>query len=313
MLLVIGVLASIGNISTYFGEEYKATMSDLYLYQADDSIASSLNQIVFIEIMFAAFLIVFAIAFFNKSQHTKKIGIYWFSANLIITPYLFYLMNIISPDGTLGLLQGKLFGASFWSLIFLIYIVISKRVKRTFIKELLSLDEKAVVLVISMIFASTAYVFNDNINDISSPYTLGNAAEKLGNKNYDDENFREAIDWYQKSVNWGHSSSSFKLADSHYQLGDNSYAIKYYLEYLEYSQYEGAMYNLALAYKNDRNDYEAEIWFKKAFDIYLEKSNKGNKEAMKTLEYMYRYGRGVEKNTRTADEWKIKLDTAEGN
>jgi len=107
-------------------------------------------------------------------------------------------------------------------------------------------------------------------------------------------------------VDKGNSFSAFRLAYSYNETNDYNNAIKYYIQYIEKTKYEGAMRNLGLIYQQTGNKKEAQKWFKKAFDIYLKKARSEDKDAMKWLYFMYLSGEGTPQNTKKALYWLNK-------
>ena len=311
--LIIGALSTISRIMEYFSDDFKNNLELLYINNQVDVI-DTINKIAYLDSFGIFITILLLLSFFGRVYIARTVVILFFLSKLIIVPLGIYLIYGVNPELATSPDSIKSIGSLFWALILLPYFIFSKRVKKTFTNGKKKDDSITALIILPAVIAGLFLViFNENQpthRDIQSKI------ERMADKSFEEKDYNTAIKWYKNLLDRGNNSAAFRLAysftkigDSKNRLNDKEYydnAIKYYLQYIEKEKYEGAMWNLALLYK-EKEDYEnAQKWFKEAFDIYLKKARNGGKEAMKSVAYMYKYGEGTKKDLTKSKYWENK-------
>lgn len=307
VLLVLWNLSQFGFVE-YFKDEYVEAIQNMYLF-GNEKMAKTFSYIFYSELFSAFMLFLFTLSFFTKSNITRIVGIWFFALMFIITPFkIAGLLNIYNEINEVPLTEiVKMIGSLLWALIFLLYFIFSKRVKKTFIHQ----KDNTTITIISLIIPLILLFSYNSKNGTPSSYDLKNTAFKIANKYFESkdytnantyyeiairkgydphtiaekyfekEKYNESIQWYKKAVDKGDKSAKFRLAYSYNTIKDYDNAIKYYNEYLTYSEYEIAMNNLANVYRWGKKDYKNAIkWHKKAIE-------KGYKHGHFAIAYSY--------------------------
>lgn len=330
---------SIVMISEYFKDEYNSALEIMYLNNQSD-MASNFNKIFYLDLVGVFMIILLTITFFTKSNITKAVAIFFFAIKLVVVPLQISYLYQISPEIGISPDTMRMIGGLLWAIIFLLYFIFSARVKKTFVKQ------KNIVVIIGLsliipVLIGMSYYFK--INKLSDSYNLSKKAIKLGNesinnntnqaKEYYDKaikiisdnrleiikianeiadkyfykkDYNNAIYFYEIAVSKRDTGAQFRLAYSYNEIGNYDNAILNYRNYIFETQSEGAMRNLGLVYEKIGQYKKAQEWFKKAFDIYIEKGNNGDKDAAKWLALMYKYGEGVSIDYAKAKYWEDK-------
>lgn len=76
----------------------------------------------------------------------------------------------------------------------------------------------------------------------------------IGNKYFDKNKYKDAIDWYLKAIENGSKDALFRLAYSYNEIGQYDSAIKYYKASIEHNEWAGTYDNLALVYMVGKKD-----------------------------------------------------------
>ncbi|PHS55496.1 MAG: hypothetical protein COB17_11510 [Sulfurimonas sp.] len=304
IFLILGVINNIKATSEFFNNDFAEYLTLVYLNN-DLEIASNIDKLFYLHAFAVFFVLLFALSFFTKNYLTKKLAITYFIAKFIIVPLSIYLSLKTFPDQGIAKEEILLLFSLFWVIILLLYFIFSKRVKKTF-KNDNDTSTGYIFIIPIAIVVILLFSYNSHIHEISSPYNLQNKAVEIADKSFEEKDYETAIKWYQNAVERGDGSSKFRLAYSYSTIKNYDKAIKYYLEYIEKEKYEGAMRNLALVYERKKESKNAQKWFKQAFDIYIEKARDGDKEAMKWLVLMYKYGEGIKKDLKKSNYWDKK-------
>lgn len=342
-LVFFAILIVLNNISMlgmfeYFKDEYYSSLEIMSL-NGQVNMISNFNKIFYLDLTGIFMIILLTIAFFTKSNIAKLVAIGFFSTAMVMVPLKIYFLYKISPE--IGMTPDiiRMIGSLFWAIIFLFYFIFSKRVKKTFVRQKDATTMIILSLVIPVLFlvAYTSKINNiyDSDKLISRAFTLGDesllnddenqakvyyekavklvsdsshdtieVATKVADKYFDNKDYNNAIHFYKIAVPENDNASSFRLAYSYFEIKDYNNTITVYEAYLRENQYEGAMYNLGIAYEKVSKYRKAQEWFKKAFDIYTKKAIDGDKEAMDTIAAMYLQGWGVNIDSAKAEYWK---------
>ena len=211
--------------------------------------------------------------------------------------------------------------------------------------EKLSLTRVAILALFSVVCLNPLITIADeNLKEIAIKYKDATSfyllAQKYAVSGSTNEDFREAIKWYQEAAKLGHTKSQLKLGTLYFEgLGtDINYdvAAKWLIEPAN-SGYVAAQYMMGIIYldgtkkiiKNERRAFE---WFSKAAELgdapsqgslgwlyqqghgtekdldkafywYTQSAKLGVPDAQNHLAAMYQEGKGVEKNEKLAMEW----------
>ncbi len=304
IFLILGVINNIKATSEFFNNNFTEYLTLVYLNN-NLEIASNIDKLFYLHAFAVFFVLLFALSFFTKNYLTKKLAITYFIAKFIVVPLSIYLSLKTFPDQGIAKEEILLLFSLFWVIILLLYFIFSKRVKKTF-KNNNDTSTGYIFLTPLAIVVILLFSYNSHIHEISSPYNLQNKAVEIADKSFEKKDYETAIKWYKNAVERGDDSSKFRLAYSYNQTKDYINAIKYYENYLVTTKGEGAMFNLGVVYENANKSEKSQEWFKKAFDIYLKQARDGNKEAMNTISFMYKYGEGVKKDDKKAKYWEDK-------
>jgi len=340
VLLVLSNLSQAGFVE-YFKDEYITAINNMYL-TGNEKMAKTFSYIFYSELFTAFMLFLFTLSFFTKASITKTVAILFFIILFIIRPFqaiglmdIYQEINEVPPTEVV-----KLIGSLFWALIFLLYFIFSKRVKKTFVQKKDTTTLVVASLLIPIFLAMGYSLKNGKPNDwklqenaISkansyfdnkdydnsinyyniaiqygySEYKIVDKVEKLADEYFDKKDYYNAIELYKiASDTFNDNGSRFRLAYSYSATKQHHKAIDYYEKYLVNYPYEGAMRNLGLVYEKVNDNTKAQEWFKKAYDIYIKKGRDGDKKAAKWLALMYEYGEGVEKDYSKAEYWRTK-------
>ena len=151
-----------------------------------------------------------------------------------------------------------------------------------------------IVLLVPIAMVVLAIVVPKIVNYQSEDEIIENISKKA-EKAFLEKDYSTVIKLYQNLADKGRTYVGFRLGYAYGQVGNIDNAIKYYHEYLELMpSSEHTMRNLGIEYSRNKDYINSEKWLKKAFDIFLNKAESGDKEAMKWLAIMYQNGEGVE-------------------
>lgn len=152
---------------------------------------------------------------------------------------------------------------------------------------------------------------NESINWYIKAYEHGRVeiAHEIAEINYNQENYREAIKWYEISLNQGNENAKEELGECYYKIGEqyrkgNSEdrlinALENYKKSAEYGNIEG-IYKVGDAYA---------CWFcdsTAAFEWKMRAANKGYAEAQYDIGFIYQNGSTVPQDYEKAAEWYRK-------
>ena len=141
-LAFFGFILVIGNISwlayivkTYGGNEFATTIESLYMQGYTETV-SYLNMLVAVELVEYFFLLLLTINFFMKSPITRALMIVYSIVMIAGVPISIALLYKINPDMSQYTSEiSKMIGSSFWVIVWLLYFIFSKRVKKTFVAK----------------------------------------------------------------------------------------------------------------------------------------------------------------------------------
>ncbi len=114
-----------------------------------------------------------------------------------------------------------------------------------------------------------------------------------------EQDYKKAIEWYEKAANQGHAKAQFILGDMYSSGQGVRQDYKKAAEWYEKAATQGdanAQYNLGLMYLV-KQDY------KKAFEWFEKAASQGNTTAQYNLGLMYYNGQGVRQDYKKAAEW----------
>lgn len=265
ILLVIGILTSIRNIlESYASDEFFTSIEQLFL-NGSDALIGKMNQLVGIELLGLFLLFLLAFNFFVKSPHTKNLMITYSLAQLFLIPYSFYILyQMFNGVSMFSNEIIKFIGMSFWTIIWLLYFIFSKRVKKTFVVQ--EGKDPANTMMTTIFFAALlpgyfGYQYHDKIS--SMDYTL-NSGQGLLEKAValqDKKQYKEAIPYLQKAAELGDASAKGLLCFS----------------YLEGTGVDKNLYTAITwcedAYRSTNENGIKEIVASGLGDIYLEKED----------------------------------------
>ena len=331
VLLVLWNLSQLGFVE-YFKDEYIEAIHNMYLF-GNEKMAKTFSYIFYSELFTAFMLFLFTLSFFSKASSTKAIAISFFMILFIIRPFqAIGLINIFKEINEVPPIEVvKLIGSLLWALIFLLYFIFSTRVKKTFIhkKDTLTLMFFSAIIpglllmgylsksgepssyelqniafkTANRYFESKDYANANTYYDIA--VKKGYDPHKIAEKYFEKEKYNQSIQWYKKAIEKGYKYGHFGIAYSYDMLKDYKNAIKWYKKAIEQnSKDKSSLWNLALIYDNGKGKVSKNQ--KKAFDLFLKAARLNDKNAMKQVAYMYKYGYGIKQDRNKAKYWENK-------
>lgn len=132
ILLILGIFVSLGTIGEYFSVEYKEGMKNLF--SQNYFLYKQIKVLYYLSIISFIWLILLNIFFFTKNTFTKNMAIGYFSYVICVNLYTvyFYLNNdLLNLANEIPKIVIQIIFLS----IFIVYFLISKRVKATFIEK----------------------------------------------------------------------------------------------------------------------------------------------------------------------------------
>ncbi len=162
---VVGIVLAFVNIFMYFGDEYAANLEIVYKTYPEAS--KYFDMLAYFDFAFLCILIVLYMAFFSKSTATKSIAIVFFvflSINSIYAVYAYGQIGITSNEMIQDIF--KMIGETIWSVVFILYFMYSKRVKKTFVKQVGEIEQKSVAVLTIILFIFMVVTYNDSIKSI---------------------------------------------------------------------------------------------------------------------------------------------------
>ncbi len=156
---VVGIVLAFVNIFMYFGDEYAANIEIVYKTYPEAS--KYFDMLAYFDFAFLCILIVLVVAFFSKLTATKSIAIVFFVFLSINSIYAIYAYGQIGITGD-EMFQDifKMIGETIWSVVFILYFIYSKRVKRTFVKQIEVGIWQLIALLIAFLFMMLSVVYN---------------------------------------------------------------------------------------------------------------------------------------------------------
>lgn len=133
LLLILGIFLSLVSLSQYLSVEYEEGMKNLF-YQ-NYNLYKQLKIIYYLSISSFLGLILLNICFFTKNIYTKNIAIGYFAYVIFINIYIFNFYMKSQLISEFGNEIPKMFIQIILLSILIVYFLISKRVKDTFIQK----------------------------------------------------------------------------------------------------------------------------------------------------------------------------------
>lgn len=208
-LMFFAVILVIGNISwlayivnTYAGDEFTSTIETLYM-QGYTQQVSYLNILVAVELTGYFFVLLFTINFFMKSPITRALMIIYSIVMIISVPVSISLLYKINPDVSNASEIGKMIGSTFWAIVWMLYFIFSKRVKKTFVAK--DGNEPENSLVITIIFALLipgyfGYKHYDTVSNLKSISTNSQKLMDVAVELRDKQEYEKAIPYFVKAA-----------------------------------------------------------------------------------------------------------------
>ena len=132
ILLILRIFVSLGTIGEYFSVEYKEGMEDLF--SQNYFLYKQIKFLYYLSIISFIWLILLNIFFFTKNTFTKNMAIGYFSYVICVNLYTVYFYlnnNLLNLANEIPKIVIQIIFLS----IFIVYFLISKRVKATFIEK----------------------------------------------------------------------------------------------------------------------------------------------------------------------------------
>lgn len=138
------------------------------------------------------------------------------------------------------------------------------------------------------------------------------------NKDNDTVNKNRALQLYFEAANQGLPIAQVTIAEFYSEgyesnglTKDPNEAASWYMKAAAQGEmYPSAYEHLAYCYSMGRgvrrSEEKAREYYLRAFDVYMKQALAGSTTAMMNVAMMYRYGKGVEKDIRQADQWDSK-------
>lgn len=173
---------SILSMVEYFNEEYINTLQTLYIND-QSLLVKYFNYIFYLDLVGIFLIILFTISFFRKSDVTRTVAIWFFIIKFVTVPLQMYYLNKISPEISISPETIKMVGSLLWALVFLLYFLFSKRVKKTFInkKDFLAMVIVSLVIPVSLLFVYNSKHIKPSNSELKK--TLIPTSDKYSKKN----------------------------------------------------------------------------------------------------------------------------------
>jgi len=184
-ILIIGNISWLGYIvKEYTGDELAITIESLYMQGYTETV-SYLNMLIAVELVGYFFILLLTINFFMKSSSTRTLIIVYSIVMIASAPISITLLYKINPDMSQYTAEiGKIIGSTFWIIIWMLYFIFSKRVKKTFVKFSNSKDLLSFTIVCAIIIPG---YFGYKYYNVVSSLTL--SKEKVVNNTIDTDNY----------------------------------------------------------------------------------------------------------------------------
>ncbi len=234
-LIFFAVLLVLWNLSQlcfveYFKDDYITAINNMYL-DGNGKMAKTFSYIFYLELFSAFMLFLFTLNFFTKSNITRTVGIWFFALMFLIIPLkIAVLLNIYNETNEIPSSEiVKMIGSLLWALIFLLYFIFSKRVKKTFVHQ----KDNTTIIVISLLIPLFLFFSYNSKNGTPSDYSLQNTSVTKAKQFFENENYSNAIKYYKIAIKYGYSKNTVttrfnELADKHFDNKDYNNAIELY-------------------------------------------------------------------------------------
>gem|GEM_PF-6397371 len=286
------------------------------VYMTDIKISyDNFNRLFNLELFNVAISLFLAICFMTKTKYIKSVVALYLMLRLTYVGAEVYFGKTISDSNDFDILDFynpaiEIFALVFWSIIQMLYILFSKRVKKVFTNE-----SFAAPFVITAIFLIITNISHQNykantlipkvkesleykvsegelssvggmLSDLKtfglSEQSFADYLEEVAEKNYDEKKYEVSKLFYLKVVENGDKSALFRLAYSYNELKEYDLAIENYVGYIATEpEYHGTYSNLGSVFHYGKKDYKQAIdWYKKAV-------KKGGKDFEFQIAYSY--------------------------
>jgi len=214
-LAFFGFILVVGNISwlayivkTYGGDEFATTIESLYM-QGYTKTVSYLNILVTVELVEYFFVLLLTINFFMKSPITRSLMIIYSIVMIAGVPISIALLYKINPDMSQYTSEiGKIIGSSFWVIVWLLYFIFSKRVKKTFVAKDGNKPENTLIATIIFALMIPGYFGYKHFTTVNNLKSLSNSADALFKKArslINNKKQKEAVPYIKRAADLGHS------------------------------------------------------------------------------------------------------------
>jgi len=286
------------------------------VYMTDIKISyDDFNWLVKLDLFNVAISLFLAICFVTKTKHIKSVVALYLMLRLTYVGVEVYFGKTISDSNDFDVLDVynpaiEIFTLVFWSIIQMLYILFSKRVKKAFTNK-----SFAAPFVITTLFVIIIHISHQNykantlipavkesierkvskgelssvegkLGDLKtfglSEQSFVDYVEEVAENNFDEKKYEVSKLFYLKLTENGNKSALFRLAYSYNQLKEYDLAIENYIEYIATEpDYHGTYGNLGSVFFYGKKDYKQAIdWYEKAIE-------KGGKDFEFQIAYSY--------------------------
>jgi len=291
-LAFFGFILVVGNISwlayivkTYGGDEFATTIESLYMQGYTETV-SYLNMLVTVELVEYFFVLLLTINFFMKSPITRTLMIIYSIVMIAGVPISIALLYKINPDMSQYTSEiGKMIGSSFWVIVWLLYFIFSKRVKKTFVAKDGNEPENSLIITIIFALLIPGYFGYRHFSTVNNLKSISNDSYALTQKAItlqDDKKYTQAIPYLSKAAELGSPRAMGLLCFSYVDgtgVDKNLYTAKDWCQE-SYNNTNDEEIQRVMAeelgniYFLQDNFKDAKTWYTKAINTFSKKSDK---------------------------------------